>query len=90
MHKPYKDEVEFSIKFQLIELDKTTNLSYKMFLLHGLSFLYLYIDQSKSDGCLREAEKCVAIAGYSNLEQMRNLIKSSKGKLKTRKWKDKC
>lgn len=90
MHKPYKDEVVFSIKFQLIELDKTTNLSYKMFLLHGLSFLYLYIDQSKSDGYLREAEKCVAIAGYSNLEQMRNLIKLSKGKLKTRKWKDKC
>lgn len=85
MRKPLKNEVEFSIRFQLIELDKTTNLSYKMFLLHGLSFLYLYIDQSKSDEYLREAEKCVSIVGYSNLEGMRSLIKSSKGKLQARR-----
>ena len=77
LQKPYRDEVEFSIRFQMIELEKTTNYAYKLFLLHGLAFLNLYIDENKTDQYLRMIDSYAAVVGYAELEDMRSLIKSN-------------
>lgn len=83
--KAYKNEVEFSIKFLMIELGNTTNLEYRMYLLHGLAFLNLYIDEKKSLSYLYQINRSAGSVGYSELSNVRELITSSRGKLRTRK-----
>lgn len=85
MPKPYIAEVDFAIRFQMTELENCTHMAYKMFLLHGLSFLYLYTDEKMSDKYFHTISDYASVNGYQELEDMRRLIMSSKGKLKTRK-----
>ena len=83
--KPTQEEVEFSIRFQEKELKYTIDDQYRLFLYHGLAFLNLYLDEKKSNHYLNMVEGNQNIEGYDGLAKMRELILSSKGKLKMQK-----
>ena len=84
MHKQDRNEVEYAIKFLKIEASKTNDKTYLMGLYHGISFLLLYVDEKLSEKYLKQTKNYSRIEGYKELESMRELISSSKGKLKTR------
>ncbi len=85
MQKQDKKEVEYAIRFLKIELDKTNDITYKMRLCHGLAFLYNYLDENKTKMYLRKANSYACIDGYRDLETMRELICTSRGKLRIKK-----
>lgn len=79
---PTREEVDFSIRFQEKELKDTIDDQYRMFLYHGLAFLNLYINEKKSNRYIKMAEVYANIEGYDALAKMRELIYTSRGKLK--------
>ena len=85
MQKQDKKEVDYAIRFLKIELDKTNDITYKMRLCHGLAFLYNYLDENKSKMYLRKVNSYASIDGYRDLETMRELICTSRGKLRVKK-----
>lgn len=85
MQKQDRREVDYAIRFLKIEMSKTNDLSYMMGLCHGIAFLSLYFDETQSDKYFKKTRDYVSIAGYRELEPMRQLIISSKGKLGIKK-----
>ena len=69
------------IRFLKIEVGKSNDRVYLMFLYHGISFLYLYFDDAQSDKYLRKIRDYAGVNGYQELEEMRKLIQWSRGKL---------
>ena len=84
MQKQDKKEVDYAIRFLKIEASKSNDRAYLMFLCHGIAFLYLYFDQSRSDKYLKQTRDYAGVNGYQELEEMRNLIQTSRGKLKVK------
>lgn len=82
---PCKDEVEFAINFQLNQYKNTCDDQYRMFLLHGMAFLYLYLDKKKSLSYIKKTESYKNIQGYDKLSKLRDIITDYKGKLHLRK-----
>lgn len=84
---PGLEEIEFPRRFQEKELLETNDNQYRLFLLHGIAFLSLFTDEKVSTTLLKEAERYRAVEGYSELEKVRELIESQKGKLLFQKSK---
>lgn len=85
LQKQDKEEVDFAIRFLMIESKRSHDKVYQMYLTHGIAYLYLYLDQRESDKYLNDTIIFAGVNGYQELETMRNLIKNSKGKLGVRK-----
>ena len=81
MHKQERKDVDYVIRFLKIEVGKSNDRVYLMFLYHGISFLYLYFDDAQSDKYLRKIRDYAGVNGYQELEEMRKLIQWSRGKL---------
>lgn len=82
---PETPEVNFAIRFQLNELDKTSDNQYRMLLYHGLAFLNLYISHKESMKYLRKAGHYKNENGYQQLEELREIITKNTRKLSMRK-----
>ncbi len=83
VHIPNKEEVNFAIQFQEQQLKEANDSQYKLYLLHGLAFLYLYTSKSESKKRLKIiAAKYAEFDDYIRLAPVRTLIKDSIGKLK--------
>ena len=82
---PNKKEIEFAINFLQNQYKTTYDDQYRMFLLHGIAFLSLYIDKKKSMSFLERAESYKEMQGYSQLLKLRNLITEYNGNLRIRK-----
>lgn len=78
---PGLEEIEFPRRFQEKELKETHDDQYRMFLLHGISFLSLFTDDKLSARLLEEAKRYSRFEGYNELQKVRELIESHKGKL---------
>lgn len=78
---PGLEEIEFPRRFQEKELKETRDDQYRMFLLHGVSFLSLFTDDKHSKRLLDEAKRYRKIEGYNGLQKLRELIESQQGKL---------
>ena len=64
-----KKEVDYAIRFLKIEASKSNDRAYLMFLCHGIAFLYLYFDQSRSDKYLKQTRDYAGVNGYQELEE---------------------
>lgn len=52
---------------------------------HGIAFLSLYVDDKQSNKYLKKIQGFSKVEGFQELELMRTLISTSKGKLRIRK-----
>lgn len=78
---PGLEEIEFPRRFQEKELKETSDDQYRIFLLHGIAFLSLFTDDKASTKLLKKAEIYSRLEGYIELEKVRDLIESQRGKL---------
>lgn len=86
---PGLEEIEFPRRFQEKELKETHDDQYRMFLLHGISFLSLFTDDKASIRLLKEVERYSKLEGYNDLQKVRELIESQQGKLLYKRKKPK-
>lgn len=82
---PDNTEVNFAIRFQLNELEKTVDNQYRMMLYHGLAFLHLYLSHKNAMKYLRKAEHLRNENGYQQLVELRDIISKDNRKLSLRK-----
>lgn len=87
MDSQNKDEVEYAIRFLRIEESKTDDKYYLIGLYYGIAFLSLYYDERLSARYLRKITSFSKLECYKELEPMRALIASSKGKLRIKEEK---
>lgn len=78
---PGLEEIEFPRRFLEKELKETYDDQYRMFLLHGIAFLSLFTDKNVSTRLLKDVEGYNSMEGYSELNKVRELIESQRGKL---------
>lgn len=71
---PNKEEVAFAINFLQNQYKDTYDDQYRMFLLHGIAFLHLYLDKKKALSYIEEAKSYKELQGYNQLLRLRNII----------------
>ena len=81
---PTGEEVRFVIHFLENEYRETTDRQYQLFLLHGLSLMYAYIDKVKSKKYLSKIQSYRRLDGCEALEKMQDLIRKNSNRLKIR------